>query len=233
MNDNKFQEVKGGLIKKTQKRVVGVFIDGIGLDRATRRLNRRIDLAALVRGVTSGLSPVVARYYTVVPHEDDSRHRSFLDAVARAGLTVIVKRLPPKGITRQVTTDIEMSTDIVAYALGLSSFNKAFEYLPVEMQALKSMSVAGSGTPITQRDITAQKRQSGPLLSVNPPDPKITRSIIVICPSRELSYSMALAKDLGADTTTAYFGKYNKGDVLKSATKWIDLSDSETIWKDD
>jgi hypothetical protein len=232
MTEQKYQQVKGGLIKKTKRRVVGVFIDGIGLDRATRRLNRRIDLAALIKGVTSGLAPTLARYYTVVPHEDDSRHRSFLDAVSRAGLNVIVKRLPPKGITRQVTTDIEMSTDIVAYALGLSSFNKAFEYLPAEMQAVKNMSVGGAKATISPADISESKRQSGPLLNIDPQKADITRSLIVICPTRELSYAMTLAKDLGADTTTADFGKFNKGDVLKSASKWIDLSDSETIWKD-
>lgn len=231
MTEQKYQQVKGGLIKKTKRRVVGVFIDGIGLDRATRRLNRRIDLAALIKGVTSGLAPTLARYYTVVPHEDDSRHRSFLDAVSRAGLNVIVKRLPPKGITRQVTTDIEMSTDIVAYALGLSSFNKAFEYLPAEMQAVKNMSVGGAKATISPADISESKRQSGPLLNIDPQKADITRSLIVICPTRELSYAMTLAKDLGADTTTADFGKFNKGDVLKSASKWIDLSDSETIWK--
>ena len=232
MTEQKYQQVKGGLIKKTKRRVVGVFIDGIGLDRATRRLNRRIDLAALIKGVTSGLAPTLARYYTVVPHEDDSRHRSFLDAVSRAGLNVIVKRLPPKGITRQVTTDIEMSTDIVAYALGLSSFNKAFEYLPAEMQAVKNMSVGGAKATISPADISESKRQSGPLLNIDPQKSDTTRSLIVICPTRELSYAMTLAKDLGADTTTADFGKFNRGDVLKSANKWIDLSDSETIWKD-
>lgn len=232
MTEQKYQQVKGGLIKKTKRRVVGVFIDGIGLDRATRRLNRRIDLAALIKGVTSGLAPTLARYYTVVPNEDDSRHRSFLDAVSRAGLNVIVKRLPPKGITRQVTTDIEMSTDIVAYALGLSSFNKAFEYLPAEMQAVKNMSVGGAKATISPADISESKRQSGPLLNIDPQKSDTTRSLIVICPTRELSYAMTLAKDLGADTTTADFGKFNRGDVLKSANKWIDLSDSETIWKD-
>jgi hypothetical protein len=43
---------------------------------------------------------------------------------------------------------------------------------------------------------------------------------------------MALVKDAGADTTTADFGQFNTGDLLKSAAKWIDLSDSETIWRD-
>jgi hypothetical protein len=43
---------------------------------------------------------------------------------------------------------------------------------------------------------------------------------------------MSLIKDVAGDTTTADFGQFNTGDVLKSAAKWIDLSDSETIWRD-
>jgi hypothetical protein len=135
MSDKKFQELRGGLIKKKEKRIVGIFIDGVNLDRATRRVSKRVDLSALVRGVSSGSTPVVARYYTVIPHEDDSRQHAFLDAVARAGLTVVVKRLPPKGVERQVSTDIEMASDIVAFSLGLSSFSKENEYLPAELEA--------------------------------------------------------------------------------------------------
>jgi hypothetical protein len=41
-----------------------------------------------------------------------------------------------------------------------------------------------------------------------------------------------MIKDMGADTTTADFGQFNSGDVLKSAATWMDLSDSETIWRD-
>ena len=41
-----------------------------------------------------------------------------------------------------------------------------------------------------------------------------------------------IARELGADTVTADFAQFNTGDVLKSAAKWIDLSDSETIWRE-
>lgn len=92
----KYEQLGGGFIKKREKRVVGLFIDGTGLDRATRRINRKVNMSALVRGVTSGINPIVARYYTLIPYEDDSRQRAFLDAVARAGLSVIVKRLPQR-----------------------------------------------------------------------------------------------------------------------------------------
>jgi hypothetical protein len=234
--DSKFQELRGGLIKKKERRLVGLFIDGVNLDRATRRVNRKVDLQALVRGVCSGSNPVVARYYTVIPHEDDSRQRAFLDAVARAGLSVIVKRLPPKGIERQVTTDLEMASDIVAFALGLSSFSKENEYLPVEFEAAKQFAATGGGRTGTEAldpsALSAPSRAGGPLLHVDQDTANTRRSVVVICPSRELSYPMSLAKNLGADTTTADFGQFSGGDVLKSAAKWIDLSGSETIWRE-
>jgi hypothetical protein len=237
MSDNKFKELSGGFVKKKERRVVGLFIDGVNLDRATRRINRKVDLQALVRGVTSGIPPIVARYYTVIPNEDDSRQRAFLDAVARAGLSIIVKRLPPKGITRQVTTDLEMAADIVAFSLGLSSFNKENEYLPAELQAVKNIAAAGPrhgpvGPVIDASSLTPAPRSQGPLLRLDPDVADVRRSVVVVCPSREISYSLTLAKDLGADTTSADFGQFTGNDVLKSASKWIDLSGSETIWRE-
>ena len=237
MSEKKFQELGGGFIKKKERRIVGLFIDGVNLDRATRRINKKVDLQALVRGVSSGSVPVVARYYTVIPHEDDSRQRAFLDAVARAGLSVIVKRLPPKGIDRQVTTDLEMAADMVAFSLGLSSFSKENEYLPAEIQAVKNMAMGGSHKPhhgdaIDASAITPAQRSGGPLLQIDTDAKDARRSVVVVCPSRELSYPLSMAKDLGADTTTADFGQFTGNDVLKSAQKWIDLSGSETIWRE-
>ncbi|RIL03501.1 MAG: hypothetical protein DCC75_12915, partial [Proteobacteria bacterium] len=89
----KYTELGKGVVKRTERRVLGLFIDGTGLDRATRRINRKVDMSSLVKGVTSGIPPTIARYYTLIPYEDDSRQRAFLDAVMRAGLSVIVKRL--------------------------------------------------------------------------------------------------------------------------------------------
>ena len=223
----KYEQVGRGFIKRREKRVVGLFIDGTGLDRATRRLNKKVDMSALIRGVTSGLTPVVARYYTLVPYEDDSRQRAFLDAVSRAGLNVIVKRLPPKGITRQVSVDLEMASDMVAFALGHTDFSKENEYLPSDVvprgSSLYSAAPASSA-PEKKQDEGTQERESQ--------DSPVTRSIVVVCPSRELAYPFGLAKDLGADTTSADFGQFNTGDILKSASKWIDLSNSETIWRE-
>lgn len=225
----KYEKLGGGFIKKREKRVVGLFIDGTGLDRATRRINRKVDMAALVRGVTSGIAPVVARYYTLVPYEDDSRQRAFLDAVARAGLSVIVKRLPPKGITRQVSIDLEMAADMVAFAHGLTSFSKENEYMPAD---------AAIHTPAQylrrqQAEVVEGTDDQEETQVVTIPDIKTApRSIVVVCPSREIAYPLSLIKNISADTTTADFGQFNTGDVLKSAQKWIDLSDSETIWRD-
>jgi hypothetical protein len=239
----KYEELGGGFIKKREKRVVGLFIDGTGLDRATRRINRKVDMSALVRGVTSGLTPVVARYYTLIPYEDDSRQRAFLDAVARAGLSVIVKRLPPKGITRQVSIDIEMAADIVAFSLGLSSFSKENEYMPADhplRMAAPSSVVANFGRKkpafggSEQPEAPAQTiTAAGDKALLNrDSDLSAQRSIVVVCPSRDIAYPLGMSKDLGCDTTSADFGQFNSGDVLKSAAKWIDLSDSETIWRD-
>lgn len=238
MSNKDFSQLKGGLIKRKERRVVGVFIDGVNLDRATRRLNRKVDLKALVQGVCSGSTPVVARYYTVIPNEDDSRHRAFLDAVARAGLTVVVKRLPPKGIERQVTSDIEMASDMVAFSLGLSSFSKENEYLPAEIEAAKKFATlaakgsSGEQMTLDPDSLPQTKRGNGPLLHLDPQSEDTRRSIVIICPSRDLSYPTGLVKNLGADTTTADFSKFAGGDLLKSAAKWIDLSGSESIWKD-
>ena len=108
---NKYEPIKKGIVKRSQRRVVGVFVDGISLDRATKRFNKRIDFQSLIKGVCGGLEPRVARYYTIIPFEDDSRQHSFLDAVYRGGFEVLLKRLPPKHIERQATTDIEMGVD--------------------------------------------------------------------------------------------------------------------------
>jgi hypothetical protein len=225
----KYEKLGGGFIKKREKRVVGLFIDGTGLDRATRRINRKVDMAALVRGVTSGIAPVVARYYTLVPYEDDSRQRAFLDAVARAGLSVIVKRLPPKGITRQVSVDLEMAADMVAFAHGLTSFSKENEYLPADA-AIHTPAQYVRRQQAEEVD-TPENTEQTPVATI--PDIKTApRSIVVVCPSRELAYPLSLVKDIAADTTSADFGQFNTGDILKSAQKWIDLSDSETIWRD-
>jgi len=228
----KFESLSGGIVKRKERRVQGLFIDGTGLDRATRRLKKKVDLTRLVRGVTSGINPVVARYYTVIPYEDDSRQRAFLDAVHKAGLQVIVKRLPPKGITRQVSVDTEMAADIVAFALGHTRFSNLSAYDPNEFQPQGS--ALPSAMPFMEQREQAKKKEipESPEKETSNGPETIQRLVTVVCPSRDISYSISLAKELGVDTATADFGKFTGGDILKSAAKWIDLSDSETIWRD-
>ena len=237
-----FQELGQGVVKRRERRVLGLFIDGTGLDRATRRIARKVDLSALVRGVTSGITPVVARYYTLIPYEDDSRQRAFLDAVYRANLEVIVKRLPPKGVTRQVSVDVEMAADIVAFALGHQDFGELSKYQPGSLDGPQEPQRGGaipSALPFVRARQMAERAAAPKAPAPENPAPvrpaktaaKEQRIITVVCPSRDLSYQLSLIKDLGIDTVSADFGQFNIGDVLKSAAKWIDLSDSETIWR--
>lgn len=231
-----YEELGKGVLKRSEKRVIGLFVDGIGLDRATRRINRKVDLSALIRGVTSGITPIVARYYTLIPYEDDSRQRAFLDAVTRSGLNVIVKRLPPKGVNRQVTIEIEMAADIVAFALGQSKFSELSEYIPTEdpyhggaiPTAMPFAPRTHHDSPVSVKDGGAEEKHALDLSKRS----KEQRIITVVCPGRDMAYPLSLCKELGVDTVSADFGQFIGGDVLKSAAKWIDLSDSETIWRE-
>lgn len=199
------------VVRRREKKVFGIFVDGPSLDRAAKRMNRKIDFKALLQGVSSGTEPTVARYYTIIPYEDDSRHRAYLDAVRGAGFRVIVKRLPPKGVERQIGIEVEMAADMVAFSLGHSSFGSLSDYHGQEDEAVTFESPQGE-----------EGEQIIP----------VRRLLTVVCPSRDLSYPLTLVKELGVDTATADFGKFNRGDLLKSAAKWIDLSDSETIWRE-
>lgn len=239
----KYEELGKGIIKRSERKKLGLFIDGTGLDRATRRINRKVDLSALVRGVTSGSVPVVARYYTLIPYEDDSRQRAFLDAVSRAGLTVVVKRLPPKGVTRQVSVDVEMAADIVAFALGQNKFSDLSEY-KVDTSGPRGSALPTAAPFMRQPGQGERKGGAAPAAESAKNEKKVEapkeperaikekRMITLVCPSRDLAYGIALVREIGVDTTTADFGQFNTNDILKSAAKWIDLSDSETIWKD-
>lgn len=256
----KYEELGRGVVRRRENKKLALFIDGTGLDRATRRLNRRVDLSALVRSVSSGLSPSVARYYTLIPHEDDSRQRAFLDAVSRAGLSVVVKRLPPKGVNRQVSIDVEMTSDMIAYAAGMT--------LPVDQSYISDVSDKSEDTNNYQ--VQNSSRRSGIIPLINNPkavssqtsnkevanlvDSKQeaiklkasdtsalpnnsvakpeNRIITVVCPSRELSYPLLFLRSIGIDTTSADFGKFSGQDLFKNTARWIDLSDSETIWRD-
>lgn len=198
------------IVKRKNNKISGLFIDGVALDRATRRLNRKVELSKLVKSLSAGRKPEVARYYTIVPFEDDSRHAAYLDAIERAGLEVVVKRLPPKGITRQVDIYTEMASDLVAFALGHSNFSNLGRYKTIteDQQLFKN-------TEEEESEFSAKQKVA-----------------TVVCPGRELSYPLALIKELGVDTVSADFAKFAGKDVLKNAAKWIDLTDSEIIWRE-
>ena len=196
------QKIGNGIFKRRQKRKLGLLIDGVGLDRATRRLERKIDLTKFVTSVCEGLKPEIARYYTLVPHEDDARQLAFLDAVEKAGLEVMLKRLPPKGVKRQVSMDIHMAVDAMAFANG------------------RSNEIIQRRTPLTTQ------------LSPDIEGETYSRHLIIVCPNRELSYSIHVATQLGVKTTLADFGQYGSSDSWQGIDRWVDLSTSETIWRD-
>lgn len=237
MVEVEFLELGKGVVKRNERRVVGLFIDGTGLDRATRRINKKVEIGKLVKGVTSGSLPVVARYYTLIPYEDDSRQRAFLDAIYNVGLDVVVKRLPPKGVTRQVSVDVEMAADIVAFAMGWQSFSDNSVYKGEEgnfapqvgvtsferIRMVNSPSAKVTSEPQTPRQSSDIKEKGSGI--------KEKRIVTIVCPSRDLSYPVSLVKEFGVDTIIADFGQFNS-DLLRAAAKWIDLSDSETIWRD-
>lgn len=228
------------IIRRNSNRVYGVFVDGTSLDRASRRIQRRIDMAALLKSLTSGGTVSLARYYTLLPSEDDSRHRSFLDAVSKAGFEVLVKRLPPKGVNRHVAVDVEMAADIVGFALGSESIsNLSLVSASGQFSILSPNSSAQSGRESVRYiapHVSEEPGSVGSEVGIESQSQALEekseeRSVVVVCPSRELSYPLALCKHFGADTINADFGKFTSGDLLKSAAKWIDLSDSQTIWK--
>ena len=207
------------IIRRRENKVLGIFIDGTALDRASRRIKRKISLTALLRSLSFGIEPAFARYYTIVPYEDDARHRAFLDAVQRSGLSLLAKRLPPKGITRQVSIEPEMTADMTAFALGhINNYDLSSEKIEVSMQKN------------TVEENTNGSQNLEALSEAN--ETKLKRSAVIVCPSRELSYAISLLNCLKVDTTSADFSNFAGKDVLKSASKWIDLSDSETIWQD-
>ena len=205
MGRENFEQIGGGVVKRKTKRVLGLFIDGVGLDRATRRLERKIDLGRLVAGLTTGLKVEIARYYTLIPNEDDARQFAFLDAVEKAGLEVVVKRLPPKGVNKIVSVDPHMSVDIATFAYG------RFEKTENPKLETESSEEASPG--------------------IRPKSSNLSRSAIVVCPSKELTYAIYTANQLSVETTMADFGNYGSSDGWRGVDRWVDLSTSETIWR--
>jgi hypothetical protein len=220
MGREELEVLKGGVVKRKTKRRVGLFIDATGLDRATRRLERKVDLSRLVSGLTSGVKIEIARYYCLIPYEDDARQFAFLDAVERAGIEVITKRLPPKGVKRQVSMDVHIASDLLnfsfgAYEHGVPSANSEHAEESEKLGNAENVKSPESKT------IVAKKAGSSP----------IKRIATIVCPSRELSYAIFSSSQRGVETSLADFGLYGSSDGWKGVDRWIDLSTSETIWR--
>ena len=241
MGREELELLKGGIVKRKIKRRVGLFIDATGLDRATRRLDRKVDLARLVRGLTSGVQLEIARYYTLIPYEDDARQFAFLDAVERAGVEVVTKRLPPKGVKRQVSMDVHMATDLVSYAYG------QFENHTFGAKDKHSLSVPTNGQGHYPNHAQNGASHAGlvdahgnGLNAGEKGEPEkgveskkeIRRLATIVCPSREVSYAIFMANKMGVETSLADFGLYGSSDGWKGVDKWVDLSTSETIWRE-
>jgi len=216
MGRESLETISKGIVKRRVKRRIGLFIDATGLDRATRRLDRKVELSRLVSGLSSGLPIEVARYYTLIPHEDDARQLSFLDAVERAGLEVITKRLPPKGVNRQVSMDVHIATDVLKFAFGKFESEKIEK--PVAPPSYQLLSEEPESEPVKSSIIKAAS--------------EIKRVGIIVCPSREISYGLHTAYEQGLETVLADFGLFGQSDGWRGVDRWIDLSTSETIWRD-
>ncbi len=221
MGREALEVLKGGLVKRKTKRRMGLFIDATGLDRATRRLERKVDLSRLVTGLNSGIKLEIARYYCLIPYEDDARQFAFLDAVERAGIEVVTKRLPPKGVKRQVSMDVHIASDLVSYCFGKFAQAAAVE----KTEHVKK---------VENSDVIV-RAEAAPQTTSEPPRPsysEVKRIVTVVCPSREMSYAIYTSHQLGAETVLADFGLYGASDGWRGVDRWIDLSTSETIWRD-
>ncbi|MCC6932657.1 MAG: hypothetical protein IT292_05320 [Deltaproteobacteria bacterium] len=219
MSRDEFEKLKSGVIKRKQKRKLGLFIDGVGLDRATRRIDKRIDLTKLVSSLTNGLEPEIARYYTLIPHEDDARQLAFLDAVQRAGLEVVVKRLPPKNVKRQVAMDVHISCDLIGYSMGV-------------FQDVNKQKEANSGGTQQFGSIIMEEHEKTLSLNLNAQrDSGVKRIAAIVCPTRELTYAIYMSHLLEVETSLVDFGLYGQSEGWRGIDHWVDLSTSETIWR--
>lgn len=221
MSRNDLEKLEGGAYRRKTKRRLGLFIDGVGLDRATRRVSKKVDLSRLVSGLCSGLKPEIARYYTLIPNEDDARQFAFLDAVERSGLKVIVKRLPPIGVKRQVSMDVQMASDLIVFGYGHFDDNNP------DIVGGVAKTANGNGIAHTTSH-TGSNHENGAVADTT----AIKRIAVIVCPSRELSYAIDMSHKLGVETSLADFGLYGTTDGWQGVDRWIDLSTSETIWRD-
>ena len=128
-----------------------------------------------------------------------------------------------------------MAADIIAFARGFHNFSDYSTYKSEEevrsagilsLNRFKKPNNTSQYAPLTRQETAGTETET---TGNNTTEKRI---VTIVCPSRDLSYPVSLVKEMGVDTITADFGQFNNSDLLKSAAKWIDLSDSETIWRD-
>ena len=189
---------------------IAVAIDGVGLDRACRRLKQRVEWSKLLSSLSIGKTITFARYYNVLPPFDDARQVSFIDALTRAGFSSVIKRLPPRGVDIFTGIDIEIATDLMGYAMDTKRFPD------IHTDKVKTFSPDFMGSSDKPEEALQETNK--------------LKSIILVCPSRELDYPVAFLNSLGINTATADFGSFNSKRILNTSNNWIDLSDSNQIW---
>jgi hypothetical protein len=198
---------KVNFVRRAKPRKLGIFIDGVGLDRAAKRIERRIDWPLFAKVISEGLQADVAKYYSLLPIEDDARHHSYLAAVEAVGFQVHVKRLPPKGVNRVVSYDLEIATDLLNFCLSKSLAGSTDE-------GFGKAQPNNSGNRENSESIQHQNN------SLSQPAP------ILVCPSRELEYPLQILHEKGFSVTVIDFLNGSGSDLLKYTSKWVNISEA-------
>jgi hypothetical protein len=214
----KLSKNKPEIIKRRSSSALAIFVDGVGLDRACRRVRRRVDWKKLLQSLSGGKRLIEARYYNLLPHSDDNRQTAFLDNLALAGFSCIIKRLPPKNVEKQVSITVEMASDLMAFALGQT------EYPDLNYTNFRSST--------QNKDLDDEEFTRSIVTPLSPEEAiQLTkREVILVCPSKEMDYPVSFLNRLGISTITADFGTFSTNKIVTASSDWIDLSLAENIW---
>jgi hypothetical protein len=218
------RRTRKGILRKAKNREIGIFVDGVNLDRVCKRLGKRISLSALVQKLSTGGECLTARYYTLIPNEDDSRQRAFLDVVRQSGLSPCVKRLPPPDFEKQISIDVEMSNDILAFGLGAEEILAHAELhygLSTPLPSKKSQSEDPLPSEEDSHDESSLE---------NSTENNAKRIIYVVCPNKEICYPFRLLRSENVTTVVADFSSGRRDDIIALASEFIDLSEESNLW---
>ena len=140
--------------------------------------------------------------------------------------------------------DVHMATDLVSYAFGQFE-NHTFGSKDKHSLSVPSHSGPSSGynghiVDASGTALTGAKSNGSNGSGAEKADPEkgveskkeIRRLATIVCPSREVSYAIFMANKMGVETSLADFGLYGSSDGWKGVDKWVDLSTSETIWRE-